>query len=79
MTKHITTISLALIAFVFVTEALVVPPVRAGTNPTRFEYKWVKESSDASEAEKVSNQMGAQGWELVAVERPIYHFKRPLP
>jgi hypothetical protein len=41
-TKHtIATISLALVAFVFgcVTEALVVPPVRADTNSTRWEYE----------------------------------------
>jgi hypothetical protein len=53
-----TTISLALVAFVFgcVTEALVVSPVRAGTNPTRWEYKCLV---NEFEAEMQANQLGA--------------------
>jgi hypothetical protein len=96
-TKHtIITVSLALIAFVFgcVTEAVVVhpvqagpeaPPVRAGTNPTRWEYRCVGEGHDDVEA--ASNKLGAQGWELVAVaSQPAFGgtdhrwcYKRPLP
>jgi hypothetical protein len=76
----IATISLALVAFVFgcVTEALVVPPVRAGTNPTRWEYKCF----DALNPEENANKLGAQGWELAAAEggaSGTWCFKRPLP
>ena len=81
-TKHtIATISVALIAFVFgcVTEALVVPPVRAGTNPQRWEYKYVRESVSVEAAEQMSNRMGAQGWELASADGTIFCFKRPLP
>jgi hypothetical protein len=44
----IVTVSLVLVAFVFgcVTESLVVPPVRAGTNPTRWKYKCIEETNE---------------------------------
>jgi hypothetical protein len=49
-------------AFGCVTEALVVPPVRAGTNPQRWELKCI----DPLDPEKQGNLLGAQGWELAA-------------
>jgi hypothetical protein len=82
-TKHtIITVSLALVAFVFgcVTEALVVPPVRAGTNPTRWEYKCIHKSAD--EIETAANKLGTEGWEIAAVggtETRSWCFKRALP
>ena len=42
---------------------LIVPPVRAGTNPVRWEYqcvRWAKGNLTAT-----SNKFGAQGWEMV--------------
>jgi hypothetical protein len=79
MTKHITTISLALIAFVFgcVTEALVVPPVRANPNATRWEYKCILESNVGGTEEDFP-KLGREGWELAA-GGPVWCFKRPLP
>ena len=48
------------------TSHLVVPPVRAGTNPPRWEYIC---KDDLEKAEKgfdaALNELGAQGWELV--------------
>jgi hypothetical protein len=78
----IATVSLALVAFVFgcVTEALVVPPVRAGTNPTRWEYKCIDEGP--GEIEAAANKLGTQGWEISSVGGTDHHrwcFKRPLP
>ena len=42
---------------------IVVPPVRAGTNPTRWEYLCAKTGGPLSTA---MTEMGAQGWELVS-------------
>lgn len=46
-----------------VVSQLAVPPVRAGTNPTRWEYSctYAKEKID-----ETLNASGAQGWELVS-------------
>jgi hypothetical protein len=80
----IATISLALVAFVFgcVTEALVVPPVRANTTATRWEFKCIHDHFDPEE-DGVANRLGAQGWELVGANGgnnvPYWCFKRPLP
>jgi hypothetical protein len=70
---------------------LIVPPARAGTNPTRWEYLC------ASNSMLLSSDMtrsGSEGWELVSAvpvheehESPagsradgfVYCFKRPLP
>ena len=67
-----------------VAQNFVVPPVRAGTNPTKWEYicHHVKESSASKQApvaEAKSNLLGAEGWELVANASATYCFKRPLP
>ncbi|HEY5944010.1 MAG TPA: hypothetical protein VIV40_00890 [Kofleriaceae bacterium] len=47
-----------------VASQLAVPPVRAGTNPTRWEYSCV--ASQTGKINEGLNQMGAQGWELVS-------------
>jgi hypothetical protein len=83
-TKHtIATISLALVAFVFgcVTEAVVVPPVRANPNATRWQYKCIQESDLDGTVEDFP-KLGAQGWELAGVgtsTNNVWCFKRPLP
>ena len=51
-----------------VASRFVTPPVRADTNPTRWEYTCVKIGSKFSTA---MTEMGAQGWELVSVS-PVY-------
>ena len=61
-----------LTAFVFVIgcatggamSQLAVPPVRAGTNPTRWEYTCTYANEKINET---MNASGAQGWELVSV------------
>jgi hypothetical protein len=79
----IVTVSLALVAFVFgcVTEALVVPPVRANPNPnaTRWEYKCIANFNDER-----ADKLGAEGWELVTAMAgnaswQQWCFKHPLP
>ncbi len=62
--------------------SLVVPPVRAGTNPPKWEYKCFRENG-AADIEKKSNRLGAAGFELVGAAGAHYHpywcFKRRLP
>ena len=71
---------------------LVVPPVRAGTNPTRWEYQCISEVEKPWKGEGATklNAMGAQGWELVLQHHPVpgavgigyydvWCFKRALP
>jgi hypothetical protein len=67
-----------------VASQLAVPPVRAGTNPARWEYHCFKGIDGLTEA---ANQMGAQGWEMVAAAGAnanavapefMWCFKRPL-
>jgi len=43
---------------------LAVPPVRAGTDPTRWEYNCI--SSEAGTINSDLNKMGGQGWELAS-------------
>ena len=43
----------------------VVPPVRAGTSPTRWEYQCARVGDDA--ATSTLNKLGAQGWELASM------------
>ena len=64
------------------TSNLVVPKVRAGTNPTRWEYYCAGEMLTEAEMK----QVGEAGWELttmmargVAGTTTISCFKRPLP
>jgi hypothetical protein len=44
---------------------LVVPPVRAGTSPTRWEYRC--EGTSGSQITPTLNKLGAEGWELVSM------------
>jgi hypothetical protein len=48
---------------------LVVPPVRAGTSPTRWEYQCAEAGfiADGTLTAKL-NQLGAEGWELASME-----------
>ena len=61
---------------------LIVPPVKAGTNPPKWEYKCV-DANGAGDIEKKANRLGRAGFELVAsVGGPSYFttcFKRRLP
>lgn len=48
---------------------LVVPPVRAGTSPTRWEYQCAVADRERDEDKPVVaalNKLGAEGWELVS-------------
>jgi hypothetical protein len=80
----------ALIAVVFVigcatggvAAQLVVPPVRAGTSPTRWEYPCASAREEARAQEDL-NKLGAEGWELVGVTVGSFRYtlcaKRALP
>ena len=65
---------------------LVVPPVRAGTSPTRWEYQCAEAGfiPDGTLAANL-NKLGAEGWELVSMEllglnrMHVVCAKRPLP
>lgn len=59
----------------------IVPPVRAGSNPQKWEYACPR-FFGFGETDKAarSNKLGAQGWELVTTDADVvYCFKRPLP
>ena len=61
--------------------ALVVPPVRDGTKPQRWEQKCLSISVAGVDelfppVPKTLSDMGAQGWELTTA--PFFCFKRPL-
>ena len=53
----------------------VAPPIREGTNPTKWEYFKARSSVQNLQA------MGEQGWELVGIHQDSfqYVFKRALP
>jgi len=51
----------------------VAPPIREGTNPTKWEYFRARGTDSNIQA------LGAQGWELVAFGEYGYVFKRELP
>jgi hypothetical protein len=53
-----------------------VPPVRAGTTPQKWEYHCVQYWGHPAPADL--NAIGAQGWELVANSQNEFCFKRPL-
>jgi len=47
-----------------------------------WEYKVISQMADKTYVEKMLNEQGAQGWELVGTERdglghPLWIFKRP--
>jgi hypothetical protein len=47
---------------------LVVPPVRAGTSPTRWEYQCVAGAGvHTEEVTATLNKLGAAGWELASL------------
>lgn len=43
---------------------LVVPPVRAGTSPTRWEYQCLSLGTEGRGVTSTLNKVGAEGWEL---------------
>ena len=66
---------------------LVVPPIKAGTNPKKWEYTCFKEPFTDAKATSQANKHGSEGWELVSVT-PVsgsisalmgWCYKRPLP
>ena len=67
-----------------ISSQFIVPPVRAGTNPARWEYYCMEGTEKLVER---SDKLGAQGWEMTAAaavpERLdtyfVWCFKRPLP
>lgn len=46
---------------------LVVPPVRAGTAPTRWEYHCTTVGAGGGRVTPTLNQLGAEGWELAGM------------
>lgn len=65
---------------------LVVPPVRAGTNPQKWQYSCVEITfEEAERVTKVANRYGAAGWEMAMVaghgasRNDVWCFKRRLP
>ena len=63
--------------------SVLIPPIRAGTTPPRWEYIRVESDSNSRAVPPTMNAYGAQGWELVtAIHAGSYAercFKRPLP
>ena len=53
--------------------AFVAPPIREGSNPTKWEYYRNGGNADEMQA------LGEQGWELIAINNFVYVFKRELP
>ncbi len=66
-----------------VAKDLVVPPVRAGTNPTPWEYQcgsgWVGGKLTTEGQTQYANKMGKEGWEVAVAYGDNLCFKRPLP
>jgi len=60
------------------TATLVVPPVRAGTSPTRWEYHCIARAH-LEDLQEDSSKLGVQGWEMAAGDGNHWCFKRPLP
>ena len=62
---------------------MVVPPARAGTSPTRWEYA-CKTGYENEDVAAMANKFGPEGWELAGVgpahgPGSVWCFKRPLP
>jgi|ERR1043166_965097 hypothetical protein len=49
-----------------VASQLVIPPIRAGTQPQRWEYLCVQVAPEATKLTPALNNAGAAGWELVS-------------
>lgn len=69
-----------------VAQNFIVPPVRAGTDPVRWEYTcfkgyvWGSGPLDPDDVLEKANPLGQQGWEMVSGDGAgAYCFKRPLP
>jgi hypothetical protein len=64
-----------------VASPLLVPPVRADTDPRRWEYA-CKTAGNDREATEVANKFGAAGWEIAAGapdgQNALFCFKRPV-
>ena len=67
---------------------LVVPPVRAGTAPTRWEYRCAMANGEDNGVVPILSKLGAEGWELVStapheegryVTKYMFCAKRALP
>jgi hypothetical protein len=56
---------------------LVVPPVRAGTSPTRWEYQCMTVGTEGGRVTSTLNQLGAQGWELASTS-PAHANREPI-
>lgn len=65
-----------------VVREVVVPPVRAGTNPTRWEYECTTGREITERQTDLFNVYGSRGWELVGAgnwNHIVWCFKRPAP
>ena len=76
---------LLLVAFLLGTIAcmtvqqIIVPPARAGSAATNWEYTCARFSTFDSEEITKMNEFGSQGWELAAAHGPnMVCFKRPI-
>ena len=61
----------------------VVPPIKAGTNPQKWEYTCFRKYADLlDETKSLSDKLGSQGWEMSSTAGGpfgvVYCFKRPL-
>lgn len=45
---------------------------------TKYEYKCVFIWGGSSKTERIMNEYGQQGWELVCVQTCWFYFKRPI-
>ncbi len=64
--------------------SLVVPGVRAGTSPQKWEYHCINLAHNQSENTTEANSLGSEGWEMSGYaaggdNKPKACFKRPLP
>lgn len=63
-----------------VTQSFIVPPIRANTNPQKWEYYCadLRVYKTAHEVGLKLNQYGKEGWELATTQTSRYCLKRPL-
>jgi hypothetical protein len=64
-----------------VASELVIPPAKAGTNPTKWEYVCHRHEGGnlATKLTEASNQAGSQGWEMVSASYGIGAMGDPAP
>jgi hypothetical protein len=86
--KQLTKVALLLGVFFLgcAAERLVVPPARAGSTATRWEYICKQMDGGDQNITMMANQLGAEGWELAATgaggmtgTNVTWCFERPLP